>query len=175
MLIELSKGITLHPGTFTAVIAPEKRILAALNSNADIQRFLFLYICGNYSRILSGISRTSTNFEVRRPFTADQLLTVIHEAGHTIVLVEHDPTLFDGAERLSGPIASALRQAGREALVILWAPASDRSFAALARQADRIIEIVSDDPGPYRPGSGSRRSCRQGGVVPGAQTTLEVS
>ena len=37
MLIELSKGITLHPGSFTAVIAPEKRILAALNSNADLQ------------------------------------------------------------------------------------------------------------------------------------------
>ena len=71
MLIELSKGITLHPGSFTAVIAPEKKILSALNSNADLQRFLFLYVCGNYSRILSGISRTSNNFEVRRPFTAD--------------------------------------------------------------------------------------------------------
>ena len=174
MLIELSQGITLHPGTFTAVIAPGKTMLAALNSNADLQRFLFLYICGNYSRLLSGISRTSTNFEVRRPFTADQLLTVIHEAGHTVVFVEHDPTLFDGAERLYSPIASALRDAGREALVCLWAPASDRSFAALIRQADRIIEIVPGDTAPDRPGSGSRRTCRRGGVVPGAQKRLEV-
>lgn len=175
MLIELSKGITLHPGSYTAVIAPEKKILAALNSNADLQRFLFLYVCGNYSRILSGISRTSTHFEVRRPFTADQLLTVIHEAGHTIVFVEHDPTLFEGAERLLGPIASALRQAGREALVILWAPASDRSFAALIRQADRIIEIVPGGPAPDRFGFASQRSCRRGGEVPRAQKTLEVS
>ena len=174
MLIELSKGITLHPGSFTAVIAPEKKILAALNSNADLQRFLFLYVCGNYSRILSGIGRTSTNFEVRRPFTADQLLSVIHEAGHTIVFVEHDPTLFDGAERLLGPIASALKQAGREALVILWAPASDRSFAALIRQADRIIEIVPEAAAPCRFGFASPRSCRKGGEVPRAQKTLEV-
>ena len=174
MLIELSKGITLHPGSFTAVIAPEKKILAALNSNADLQRFLFLYVCGNYSRILSGISRTSNNFEVRRPFTADQLLTVINEASHTIVFVEHDPTLFDGAERLFAPIASALEQAGREAMVILWAPASDRSFAALIRQADRIIEIVPEGPPPDRFGFASPRSCRKGGAVPRAQKTLEV-
>jgi len=172
MLIELSKGITLHPGSFTAVIAPEKKILNALNSNADLQRFLFLYVCGNYSRILSGISRTSNNFEVRRPFTADQLLTVIHEASHTIVFVEHDPTLFDGAERLFVPIASALKQAGREALVILWAPTSDRSFAALIRQADRIIEIIPEGPAPDRSGFASPRSYRKGGVVPRAQKTL---
>jgi hypothetical protein len=175
MLIELSRGVTIQPGTFTAVIAPEKKILSALNSNRDLQRFLFLYVSGNYSRILSGISRTSANFEVRRPFTADQLLTVVHESGHTIVFVEHDPTLFDGADRLLDPVASALRQAGREALVILWAPASDRSFAALARRADRIIEIIPEDPAPGGHSFHARRSCRGGGGAPAAQRTLEVS
>jgi hypothetical protein len=175
MLIELSRGVTIHPGTFTAVIAPEKKILAALNSNRDLQRFLFLYVSGNYSRILSGISRTSANFEVRRPFTADQLLTVVHESGHTVLFIEHDPTLFDGADRLLDPVASALRQAGREALVILWAPASDRAFAALARRADRIIEIIPEDPSPGGHGFHARRSCREGGGAPGAQRTLEVS
>jgi hypothetical protein len=175
MLIELSKGITLNPGTFTAVIAPEKKILAALNGNRDLQRFLFLYICGNYSRILSGISRTSSNFEVRRPFTADQFLTVVNEAAHTVVFIEHDPTLFDGAGRMLDLVGSALRQAGREALVILWAPASDRSFAVLARQADRIIEIISEEPSS---GTQNFRSChmhRGGRAAPGAQKTLEVS
>jgi DNA polymerase I len=175
MLIELSRGVTIHPGTFTAVIAPEKKILSALNSNPDLQRFLFLYVSGNYSRILSGISRTSVNFEVRRPFTADQLLNVIHESGHTIVFVKHDPTLFDGEERLLDPVASALWQAGREALVILWTPVSDRSFAALTRQADRIIEIIPEDPAPDGHGFHARGSCREGGGAPGAQRTLEVS
>lgn len=175
MLIELSRGVTLHPGSFTAVIAPERRILAALNGNRDLPRFLFLYVSGNYSRILTGISRTSGNFEIRRPFTADQLLSVIHEAGHTILFVEHDPTLFDGAERLYEPVGAALKQAGREALVILWAPASDRSFAALARQADRIIELIPDDqPAAARKFSAGHRHPGTAGSR-GAQRTLEVS
>ncbi|MDD1693986.1 MAG: hypothetical protein LUQ71_04615 [Methanoregula sp.] len=175
MLIELSRGVTVHPGSFTAVIAPERRILAALNGNKELQRFLFLYVSGNYSRILSGISRTSGNFETRRPFTADQLLSVINESGHTVLFIEHDPTLFDGAERLYEPVASALKQAGREALVLLWAPVNDRSFAALARKADRIIEIIADDTGPGGYGIPGRRSGRTGSGTPGAQRTLEVS
>jgi DNA polymerase I len=175
MLIELSRGVTLHPGTFSAVIAPERRILAALNGNKDLHRFLFLYVSGNYSRLLTGISRTSANFEVRRPFTADQLLSVIHESGHTILFIEHDPTLFDGAERLYEPVGSALKQAGREALVLLWAPESDRSFAALARRADRIIEIIRDDTVPGSRGFSAGRSCHTSNGTPGAQRTLEVS
>ncbi|MGD0080693.1 MAG: hypothetical protein ABSB80_08625 [Methanoregula sp.] len=174
MRIELRRGITLHPGTFTAVIAPQALILSALNGNPDLQRFLFLFVCGNYSRLLSGIGRTSANFEVRRPFTADQLLTVLNEAGHTVVFVEHDPTLFDGGERLLAPAAAALRDTGREALVILYAPAMDRSFAALARQADRLIELLP--PGetgqPIRPRD--VRSRRKGGLQSRAQQTLEV-
>jgi len=174
MLIELRKGITLHPGTFTAVIAPERTILQALNSNRDLQRFLFLFVCGNYSRLLSGIDRTSSNFEVRRPFTADQLLAALNEAGHTIVFVEHDPELFDDAGRMFAPVASSLRELGREALVILYAPAMDRSFAALIRQADRIIELLPQDDvaGRYAPRT---RSYRGGFPVPGEQKTLEVS
>ena len=174
MQIELRRGITLHPGTFTAVIAPRRIILSALNSNSDLQRFLFLFVCGNYSHLLSGISRTSSNFEVRRPFTADQLLTALNEAGHTIVFVEHDPDLFDGAERMFAPVASSLRELGREALVVLYAPAMDRSFAALIRQADRIIELLpqEDAAGCYAPRS---RSHRGGAMIPAAQKTLEVS
>jgi len=175
MQIELSKGILLSQGAFAAVIAPENKILAALNSNRDLQRFLFLYVCGNYSRILSGISRTSDNFEVRRPFTADQFLTVVNEASHTVIFIEHDPTLFDGAGRMLDTAASALKQAGREALVILWAPESDRSFSILARQADRVIEITTGEPLTGLPNSPTRRMCRESRGGPTGQKTLEVT
>jgi DNA polymerase I len=172
MLIMLRKGLTLQQGTFTAVIAPEPVILSALNDNPDLGRFLFLFLCGNYSRILPHISRTSSNFEIRRPFTADQLLTALKEASHTVIFIEHDPTLFDGADRLLLPVAAALRDAGHEALVILYAPAMDRSFAALARQADRVIEILHADELTYRGQCQSSRSRRQGNVP--AQKTLGV-
>jgi DNA polymerase I len=174
MLIMLRRGITLHQGTFTAVIAPEPLILSALNDNPDIGRFLTLFICGNYSRILSGISRASANFDVRRPFTADQLLAAIRDAGHTVIVIEHDPTLFDGAERLLAMVGSALRQAGREALVILYAPAMDPSFSALARQADRVIEILPAGEtahGGQYPRTGSHR---YGTMTAPAQKTLEA-
>jgi DNA polymerase I len=174
MLIMLRKGLTLQQGTFTAVIAPEPVILSALNDNPDLGRFLFLFLCGNYSRVLSRINRTSSNFEIRRPFTADQLLTALKEASHTVIFIEHDPTLFDGADRLMAPVAAALRDAGHEALVILYSPAMDRSFAALARQADRLIEIMpADEPacgGQYQ----NNRSRRQGSSPVPAQKTLGV-
>jgi len=174
MLIMLRKGITLQQGTFTAVVAPEPVILSALNDNPDLGRFLFLFLCGNYSRILSRINRTSSNFEIRRPFTADQLLTALKEASHTVIFIEHDPTLFDGADRLLVPVAAALRDAGHEALVILYSPAMDRSFAALARQADRVIEIVHADEPAYGGQYQSSRSRRQDNVPAPAQKTLGV-
>jgi DNA polymerase I len=172
MLIMLRKGITLQQGTFTAVVAPEPVILSALNDNPDLGRFLFLFLCGNYSRILSRINRTSSNFEIRRPFTADQLLTALKEASHTVIFIEHDPTLFDGADRLLVPVAAALRDAGHEALVILYSPAMDRSFAALARQADRVIEIVHADEPAYSGQYQGSRSRRQDNAP--AQKTLGV-
>src|SRR5512136_1625145 len=131
MLIELRKGMTLYPGTFNAVIAPGKVVISALNTNTDLQRFLFLYVSGNYSRLLTEINRSSKNFEVRRAFTAHHLVTILTEAGHTVVLVEHDPTLFEGAETTLPQVAGILREAGRESLVILYAPAVDRTFSSL--------------------------------------------
>ena len=139
MLIELRKGMTLHPGTLNAVITPGKVMISALNSNMDLQRFLFLYASGNYSRLLSSINRSSKNFEVRRAFTAHQLFTILKEASHTVVLFEHDPTLFDGAENMLPQIAVMLEEVSRDSFVILYIPSIDRLFSVLMRHADRII------------------------------------
>jgi DNA polymerase I len=174
MRIMLREGITLRQGTFTAVIAPEPVIVSALNENPDLMRFLFLFLCGNYSRILSRIERASSNFEIRRPFTADQLLTALKEAGHTVIFIEHDPTLFDGADRLLAPVAAALRDAGREALVILYAPVMDPSFGTLSVQADRLIEIVPAGEPVYTGHHTGSRSRRPEGQPTPAQKTLEA-
>jgi len=175
MLIELRKGMTLHPGTFNAVIAPEKVMVAALNNTTDLQRFLFLYVSGNYSRLLSSISRSSKNFEVRRAFTAHQLFTILKEASHTVVLVEHDPTLFDGAEVMIPQIAGMLKETGRESLVILYSPTADHTFSLLMRQADHLIEIAPADDRDGTARCRSPRSPRMKGTTPSGQRTLEVS
>jgi hypothetical protein len=175
MLIELRKGMTLHPGTFNAVIAPEKVMVAALNNTTDLQRFLFLYVSGNYSRLLSFINRSSKNFEVRRAFTAHQLFTILKEASHTVVLVEHDPILFDGAEVMIPQIAGMLKETGRESLVILYSPSADHTFSLLMRHADHLIEIAPADDRDGTARYRSPRSPRIKGITPYGQRTLEVT
>jgi hypothetical protein len=174
MQIMLRKGIALRQCSFSAVIAPERFIIPALKGNPEQGRFLFLFVCGNYSRLISHISRSSANFEVRRPFTADQLLTVVKEASHTVIFIEHDTTLFDSAERLITPVGASLKEAGRESLVILYSPTMDRSFASLSRQADRLIEIVSPDEPAYQQQPDYPRSIWKNTDRPCAQKTLEM-
>jgi hypothetical protein len=64
MLIELRKGMTLQPCTFHAVIGPGNVMVPAPGSKTDLRCFLFLYVSGNYVRLLSSISRSFRNLEV---------------------------------------------------------------------------------------------------------------
>ena len=146
MLIELRKRLILHPGTSNAVIAPGKVVLSALNTSTDLRHSLLLFVSGNYTWLLSSINPAYGNFDVRGAFTvAHQFFTILKEAGRTVVLPEHDPTLFDGAENMLPHIAGMLKEIGRELLVILYIPSINRTFSVLIRQADHIIEIATAD------------------------------
>ena len=79
MEFDLHPTVTLRTGTFAALLAPEDLVLAGLNDNPVLRRFLFLFVSGNYSRLLSGINRRSVTIEVRRAFTAFQLLTILRD------------------------------------------------------------------------------------------------
>jgi DNA polymerase I len=188
MEFELHPSVTLESGTFSVVMAPEELVLRGLNSAPVLSRFLFLYVCGNYSRLLTGIRRRSAHFEVRRAFTLFQLLTILGEAHHTILFVEHDPTLYEDAgsrsrgvsSPLDGPgslqdpgyllpeVAGALAEAARTAAVVLYAPRQDPALRILSRQADRVFCLEAGERGP-RPSRAGR-----GSPPAGDQTTLEV-
>jgi hypothetical protein len=150
MLIALKNGITIEPCTFTAVIGPERAVIDMINDNPDLQRYLFLFISGNFSRILSSIQRTGQNFEIRRPFTAHQLYTTLREAAHTVIFIEHDPTMFDGAWDMIKIIAGALRQISHETTIIIYSPTMDRAFSALIQDAPRVICLTTDERGASR-------------------------
>jgi hypothetical protein len=94
---------------------------------------------------------------------------------HTVVLLEHDPTLFDGAENMIPQIAGMLKDIGRESLVILYTPSVDRSFSVLMRQADHIIEIAPADDIVGTTLHRNSRSHRYNETLSYAQRTLEVS
>ncbi len=167
MEFELHPSMAIESGTFSVVMAPEEPVLRGLNGTPALSRFLFLYVCGNYSRLLSGIRRRSAHFEVRRAFTAFQLLTILREAHHTVIFVEHDPSLYEDAGPILLEVAGALAEAGREAAVILYAPRPDPALSVLARRADRVFCLETGGKGPAaragRPGPRGRD-----------QTTLEV-
>ncbi|HUU76661.1 MAG TPA: hypothetical protein VMW63_11335 [Methanoregulaceae archaeon] len=174
MEFDLHPTVSLQTGTFSAVIAPGDVVLAGLNDNPVLQKFLFLFISGNFSRLLSGINRRSVNIEVRRAFTAFQLLHILKESYHTVVFVEHDPTLYEGAEDLAVTVAQALRETGEAALVVLYAPKADPSFDEMSRFAHRVFYLGASPPTPppsrtrHRPGKS-----RHPAGLPRGQTTLE--
>ena len=168
MEFELHPSVTLESGTFSVVLAPEELVLRGLNGTPALSRFLFLYVCGNYSRLLTGIHRRSAHFEVRRAFTLFQLLTILGEAHHTVIFVEHDPSLYEDAGSLLPEVAGALAEAAQTAAVILYAPRQDPALSALARRADRVFCVEAGEKG--------LRAARTGRGLPpaGDQTTLEV-
>jgi hypothetical protein len=173
MEFDLHPSVTLRTGTFSALVAPEDLVLTGINDNPVLRRFLFLFICGNYSRLLSSINRRSVSIEVRRAFTAFQLLTILRESYHTIVFVEHDPGLYEGAgEEVIPEVARALQGAGQGAVVVLYTPSPDESFASLAGLADRFFSLAPSPPRPLpRPHRSGRM--RRPADRPRSQTTLE--
>ena len=176
MFVELSTGITLSPGTFTAVVAPGRPVIAAFGGNRDLRRFLSLFVCGPASPLLPEISRAVPHFETCVSQSAAELLARVQDARCSILLVEHDPALFGGAEQMSAPVSAALRDLGCEALVVLYARMKDPSFVSLARHAHRVIEFIPPDEQPVRPAQYPARVHCSGGSLPRAQMILpEVS
>jgi len=74
-----------------------------------------LYVTGNYSGILTSLDRRFSELEIRRGFTVFQLMTILEEAHHSLILVEHDPMLYEDAREMAEYIAGALQQAAQEA------------------------------------------------------------
>ncbi len=77
MDFQLTPAITLQSRSFNILQAPREMFIKALNQNLNLQRFKILYVCGNYSGILSKLDRKFTYLEVRRAFTTFQLMTIL--------------------------------------------------------------------------------------------------
>jgi hypothetical protein len=100
MEIELHPAVSLLPETFNVLVAPVEMLVEALNSHLNLQRYKVLYVCGNYSCILSHLDRNFTELEVRRAFTSFQLMTVLEENHHSFLILEHDPMLYEDAKEM---------------------------------------------------------------------------
>jgi len=169
MEFELHPSIVLQSGTWSILIAPESFVVQALNERlSTIERFLVLYVCGNYSRVLSKIHRRYSNFDIQRSFTAFQLLRILDDSHHTFIFVEYDPTLFDEDTGLVEHLPQAFTDVARHATIVLHTPVSDRIINELAKHADRVFCLGLPSP--------ERRTAisHAGSHLAETQTTLEA-
>ena len=72
--------------TFSILVAPAEMLAGALNSHQELQRYMFLFIYGNYSCILSQLDR-NTCLKVRRAFTVFRLMIILEENHHSFLIV----------------------------------------------------------------------------------------
>jgi len=139
MEIELYPSVEILPGTFNVLIAPEDFAASAIRRLVNPRRFLILYVCGNYSRLLSRLNLREADFEIRRAFTASQLLTILDEAHHSFLFVEHDQNLFAESEEMIECASMTFREVSRESTVVLYAPFLDDSLQSISKKADRLF------------------------------------
>ncbi|MDD1753573.1 MAG: hypothetical protein LUQ38_10860 [Methanotrichaceae archaeon] len=52
-------------------------------------------------------------------------MTILEEANHSLIIIEHDPLLYEDSQEIVEYIAQAMRQASHEATVLLYSPGID--------------------------------------------------
>jgi DNA polymerase I len=73
-------------------------LVDALNSHFSLQRYKVFFVGGNYSRILSKLDLDLTELDVRRAFTSFQLMTILEEDHHSLLIVENDQMFYEDAD-----------------------------------------------------------------------------
>lgn len=91
-------------------------------------------------------------------------MTVLEEAHHSLVIVEHDPMPYDDAAEMVEYVSHALSDASKEAAVLLYSPAVDPFLEDLMRNADRVF-CFDEGRGLLR-GWSPRRLRRRKGIRP---------
>ncbi|HWQ19972.1 MAG TPA: hypothetical protein VN455_09370 [Methanotrichaceae archaeon] len=138
MELELGPAMVLQQNMLCVMISPVEMLSGMLNSHLDLQRFQTLFVCGNYSRVLDRLDRRFVDLNIRRAFTAFQLLTILEEAHQTLVIIEHDPLLYEEAEMMTEYISLALEDLARGSAVLLYSPSTDPYLDQMAARADRV-------------------------------------
>jgi hypothetical protein len=95
-------------------------------------------------------------------------MTILEEAGHSLIIIEHDPLLCEDAAEMIEYVSQALSDAGKEAAVLLYSPGSDPFLEELSKNADRVFYF---DEGPR---ASPRLVTKAFPKAEKSQTTLEV-
>jgi hypothetical protein len=175
MDIELNPPVDIQAGAFNLLVSPEDIAIRALRGVVEPRQFLVLYVCGNYSRLLSRINLRTAEFDIRRAFTSSQLLSILDDAHQTFVFLEHDASLFAESEEMIEYVSIALRELSRESTVLLYSPEFDATLQAISKKADRVFYFDRTAGGESVRGRYSRRRGMAHNAPPADdQSTLEA-
>jgi len=141
MDFELHPAVSLKPRSFNVLVAPRQTFIEMLNRNPNLQRYNILYVSGNFSGILSRLHRTFTELEVRRGFTTFQIMTILEEARRSLIIIEHDPIIYEDSAEMVEYVsrAMAMKEASQEATVLLYSPGLDPFMEELAQNSDHVF------------------------------------
>jgi hypothetical protein len=146
---ELHPLFAVRSGTFSICMAPGEALVGVLRAALLRERLRTLYICGNYSRVLSHLDRRYPDFHVRRAFTVFQLLTILEEADESMIIIEHDPSLYDDVPEIVRHVGMALLDRAQHATVLLVSTGFDPVLGALSGWAHRVMYIECDRSGTH--------------------------
>lgn len=123
-------------------VAAHETLCEALHVQLSHHRGKTLYLCGNYPTVLPGLVGDQENLRVRRALTAYQILSILEEADESLILFEHDPTLYADNEDLLTLIGELCRQkAAENSSLILFATRGDRWIIRIEPYANRMVFI----------------------------------
>jgi hypothetical protein len=72
-------------------------------------------------------------------------MTILEEARYNLILIEHDPLLYEDAAGMIDLASQSVRNAAKEAAMLLYSPGTDTFLEDLTRNADRVFYF---DEGP---------------------------
>lgn len=162
-----STGLRFSLGifTFSIFIAPADDIEGTVLSLVNRHPGPVLYLCGPCPVYLTRLKRNDGAFEVHHPVDAEALLALLASSTHPLVLIEHDPSVYDGAyDHIHEVGLCCRRHAERTGRVIMMAPRPDGVIGTLESYSHRM-GVIMNKAGPVMY-DGKRR--------PEMQQTLEA-
>lgn len=132
---------SVHPSTLTAIVAPPDFAVELITEQAHYNSVL--YVAGSHSTVLPGLSRLRISFDIRRAFTAYQLLQIfneISEAEHDVVFVEHDS--FEKSDAIAEAIFLAMKELARNGIAVIhFSTTLDDFVDFITRNTDRFVVV----------------------------------
>lgn len=137
------RKISIFKNRFNLISANEEILIPLMESVINNEeRPSCLYICGIYPRILPLLCRQNPFF-LRRAANPYQILTILNEADQKLVIIEHDPSVYEDLGDVAEEIGRRCSEISKNSTVIYFWLYPDRIIRNhIERKAARITCIM---------------------------------